>query len=653
MKKYLTILIGLMLIASAIAAPPMPFPIDGRITINGEYQTTGYEVKIENINTGAEAINLVQNGAYFYNLQKLGWWFGDTIRITACTVHPDCIHEFTIESSDPHRHNFNIVDASIPPTEYVCPDGSTIVTDVADCPEPEPEVVDKVTSDDLTASIEAFYGEQIDVKVLHNKLEKLLKEEIEFDGEDYDVHEELYFSGIVKTSIDDEDFGEYPYLLLEEGAVKYKFVFDDVIDLFDIDEDEPLVIVFLGKEIEIIEADDDKITVLSGEERLFTEDETFDGIKVITIEDDYAYINYNGESKKITEGETDDIGGRDFYVYEVIVDEDGPDYATIIYGDNVKQTVEDGDDFELFIEDDEVFRWLINLPDSVGIENQKEYIELDEDEIPLGLTQTFVFPNDYATIQFSEISETEMYDLRVKVKDDFLVIEGDKDVFDDDYDTVRVKADGIYNEDDELLYTDKIRIGDSDIFLERGSAIIGKLEILLDMADILYDAISFANKDEIYLDHFGIIFSDPEDAIDEQKGFEILVPEERPEVTITIGKIKVPVLTTTSISETTIPDTTTPTTVVSTVTTIPETTTTIPEEDDDSTLQDFLLGLIASIIGIFAWGKGFAGLIKWRLKKAKEADETGDKELAKKYRNTAEKMAKTTIFNFMAGKYKR
>ena len=60
--------------------------------------------------------------------------------------------------------------------------------------------------------------------------------------------------------------------------------------------------------------------------------------------------------------------------------------------------------------------------------------------------------------------------------------------------------------------------------------------------------------------------------------------------------------------------------------------------------------MIASVIGVFAWGKGFAGLIKYYLRKA---DETDDRELAKKYRDRAEKMAKTVVINFLAGKYKK
>ncbi len=75
--------------------------------------------------------------------------------------------------------------------------------------------------------------------------------------------------------------------------------------------------------------------------------------------------------------------------------------------------------------------------------------------------------------------------------------------------------------------------------------------------------------------------------------------------------------------------------------------------DDEETLKDFLIKLIAVIIGVFAWGAGFKGLILYYLNEAKKADAAGDKELAKKHRARAEKMAKTVITNFLAGKYKK
>ena len=76
-------------------------------------------------------------------------------------------------------------------------------------------------------------------------------------------------------------------------------------------------------------------------------------------------------------------------------------------------------------------------------------------------------------------------------------------------------------------------------------------------------------------------------------------------------------------------------------------------KEDYSSLQILLIGMIAAIIGIFSWGKGFAGLIKYYLRLAKEAKGRGERELAIKYQQRAEKMAKTVLTNFMAGKYKK
>lgn len=93
----------------------------------------------------------------------------------------------------------------------------------------------------------------------------------------------------------------------------------------------------------------------------------------------------------------------------------------------------------------------------------------------------------------------------------------------------------------------------------------------------------------------------------------------------------------------------------------------VSDEGDLSQLQLLSLGMIAAVIGIFSWGKGFAGLIKWRLGKAKKelrianaAKNAGDMSLYKvhldlsvKHQKTAEKMSKTVLTNFMAGKYKK
>ena len=105
-----------------------------------------------------------------------------------------------------------------------------------------------------------------------------------------------------------------------------------------------------------------------------------------------------------------------------------------------------------------------------------------------------------------------------------------------EYENIFVDSNGIYDEDLVLITDDKVKIGDSGIYLEMGSVKILDLTIKLDMSDILFKGISYFSQDEIFMDYFGIIFNDPEQAIEDKKGFEVSVPEERPEVKLAFGK---------------------------------------------------------------------------------------------------------------------
>ena len=260
-----------------------------------------------------------------------------------------------------------------------------------------------------------------------------------------------------------------------------------------------------------------------------------------------------------------------------------------------------------------------------------------------------------------------MTEMVFKVDDGYLNVKGAEDSFvfeNEEYDEININSDGFYDEDEEFITSTKMRIADSDTYIEKGSVKIGKLTIKLDMSDILYDGISYLAKEETFMDYLGIIFKDPEDGVLEQKGFKVIVPEERPEVTISfntevIDRVEpVTPITPTAPVE---PEPTTPP--IPPVVTPPVTPPTTPpveppvtppvKPEPSNPLQTLLIGMIAAIIGIFAWGKGFSGLSKYYLKKAEEATKAGDSELAKKYQDRATKMAKTVLTNFMAGKYKK
>jgi len=185
-----------------------------------------------------------------------------------------------------------------------------------------------------------------------------------------------------------------------------------------------------------------------------------------------------------------------------------------------------------------------------------------------------------------------------------------------------------------------------------GSVKIGLLTIKLDMSDILYNAISFASKDTNFMDYLGIVFKDPENAVDDASGFKVSVPEERPEITLTIG-------TETIIPDDDVDDTPVVDPIVPVVPpiveppVIPPVEPVIPpvvppvvppvepviEPQPESKLFEsltYLLGLILVALGV-KWRAGFLGLAKYHWNK-------GNKMTAVKMLLTATKRAKEEYY---------
>ena len=702
MKRLFSILTILMFLFSslAIAGPPVPAPIIGKFTINGA-GTLGYIVEAQNLRTlevisGREINSMTtEPNGFFFDLSYFSQGYvgpspvypGDVIEVRVVGFPTSAI-QFNVPSETPYTISLSVTTGSV----VQCADGS-IVSDISLCPEieePEPEPEEKVvevetkvssTEDKDTASVEADYGQEIDVQITNTKLETLKDGTLDFNGEDYDFREILYLNDAkIETSIVEEDYGLEPRLVLLERAVEYMFKFDDLPKLSEIEEDEPLEINFSGIVIKIIEAWNDEITIRTGQEDTISEgkDIEIDG-KTVTIKSvaqSSVDIDVDGINQIISEGNSREVNGIHIIVESIHYkgyDSKIKSAVTIIAGTQADKTVRDGEDFELFVEGDETFGWIIDMPNHLGYFSKEEYKSVDEDEDykPLGLGDSFSLPNGYVNIKFSSITDTPRTEITFKVKDGQLLAKGDDGDFvspTDEYDRVYIDSTGIYDDDDVLIATDKIRLGDSDTYLELGSVRIGKLVIKLDMSDILYDGISYLAEEGRFLDYLGIIFSYPEDGVEEQSGFEVSIPEERPEATISFSAgtevIEEDVITIPDdTEEEDVEDTTTPTTPDTTTTTVPPVTTTIPPVtppvitppdvppvEPESNLKTILITLIATIIGLFAWGKGFAGLIKYYLKLA---DETEDRELAKKYRDRAEKMAKTVVTNFLAGKYKK
>jgi len=349
MKKILALLVGLMLLPVVFAGGPTPKPFVVYVNFNGapvegldvDFNCDGELVTKTTNNLGGVLANIGSYGDFNNECSILKVDCGyDSCQETFNTGSMDCpICEYTYELSEapPEPEPECIVDSDCN-IGYECINEECVYIE----PEPEPIVEDKVTSnvDNTIASVESNFGDCIDVIITDTKLAKLFDGIIDFNTEDYDTHEELRVKTCSETSLDDVDYGLVPYVLIEEGDLKYCYVFDDVLPLAEIEQDEELEINFLGTDIEIISLSSSKMTIRHG--GIFDhldgnciegESIDFDGLPLTigAVGDDFVYVTYNGESEKIYREDIGEVGGIQVYVDESTKRKDKPNILSLIH----------------------------------------------------------------------------------------------------------------------------------------------------------------------------------------------------------------------------------------------------------------------------------------------------------------------------------
>ncbi len=553
MKKILTLLIGLMLMpfAFALGAPTSePFVI--QITFNG---AAVEDLNVDFTCNGKTVTQVTNNlGKVLVNVGKYGH-FKD---VGGCTIlevdcgYDSCRETFNLNeiTSAVFEKTYELSEAPPSPepectVDSDCSAGKECVSEeCVSIPEPEVIVEDKVSSntDNTIASIDSNFGDCIDVVITDSKLEKLFDGIIDFDTEDYDTHEEIKLKACSKTSLDNPDYGLEPYVLIEEGELEYLYIFDDVIS-FTKEDDEELEINFLDEDIEIISLSATSMTIRHGD--IFDYQEgcvegseiDYEGLplKIISISENSIYVNYNGDSKQIERETIGTVGGIQVYVDEAVVDDDGDDLCSIRIAEDIEETIYDGDEYNAL--------WDYSIGEGyIGIRNSEEFKYLDEENKPLKLGDKIVLPNDFATIKLNEVSVSDTTEIDIRIKDVYLNVKGERtDGQDDsftynnqDYYELFVGDEGILDSD-KVFISNKVRIGESDVYLESGSIIIGDLTIELGFMGITYKGISFENKEDDYLTYEGIIFKNPDGSVNNEETLQIIVPDEIPKLTITIG----------------------------------------------------------------------------------------------------------------------
>ncbi|RLG16537.1 hypothetical protein DRN69_00595 [Candidatus Pacearchaeota archaeon] len=308
----------------------------------------------------------------------------------------------------------------------------------------------------------------------NNDLNKLIDDEIEYDGKDYDVEELVEITPDVKVLTNEfDDFGaDISIGVLAKNAIKYKYSFKDPIKLVN---DEDLDIVFLGKDMTITSFDDEEISYLVSEKSMMTLGETItvDGTEItfIGVEDNdeanKIQLSVNGVVKTIEEGKMKSFDEFDIKVDEVFISNIGEEkaFATLYIGDDIVETAVDGKDYE----PDDRFKWIVEFNENSELVTLGLFLDekLDDDDEVLKLGDTFSFPNDYLVFKFSDLKELDVFDLNIDVGsndeiefsfDGDIEIDGDKI----DSDSFTINLDENYtitypgiDEDDEYVFTDE------------------------------------------------------------------------------------------------------------------------------------------------------------------------------------------------------
>jgi len=388
------------------------------------------------------------------------------------------------------------------------------------------------------------------IELTDRHLETLFDDEVEFDGKDYDTEERVYLNGTIGANEDDYD-GE-AYLEIPEGTLVYKYILgaDLVNAIEDNDnEDETLTINLLGKDVEISEWDntssDAVVTLTSGAEYLFEEGESkeIDG-QTVTV----TYISDSGTEKiqvkvgdelaVIKLNKMESFNNLDIYVKEILSNEAGevsPDICTLKIGKDITTEIENDE----YYSDDEMYKWVVD-EESIGLETAVDYVDLDDDYTPFKAGESLVLPNDFRTITFNGLIETDYQKITIKDDDDSMEIRGNFiDSLDDDYDKVFLNATGFYDKYDNFL-AKRLDIEGTESSIEVVNALSDWLRIgettessiytLLDFSRIYDGALPSGNniekQDYTYLNNYGITVSDTED-LEEDKDLTVYVPEEK------------------------------------------------------------------------------------------------------------------------------
>lgn len=271
-------------------------------------------------------------------------------------------------------------------------------------------------------------------------------DEVEVNDNTYDYHDDLILESnysTIKTSLEtnDKEYGFNPYMNVDEGFITYKLTFDDLLLNSDLMSGTTQVdtaeIKFLGKTMEIKDFDASSIDVEASTEEYLEEgmSVTVEGheITLIRVGDGSVRIQVDGQTKVIEKGEDakfDEAGDFNVEVESLFYIEGAADNgANLVLGNDLTYTIDEtaaADDFFGGTDELNEADWVWDITantthlTSIAIVSNQDYedvtVKYEDTERPaLELGEAISLPNDYASVEFATLKESDYYDLTISL----------------------------------------------------------------------------------------------------------------------------------------------------------------------------------------------------------------------------------------------
>ena len=357
---------------------------------------------------------------------------------------------------------------------------------------------------------------------------------VDFNDEDFDFRETIELTDDLRIAYSgypdfDKDFkGDVALVLDGTGVIRYTYQFEELPTWSEISYDESMDITFLGKELEVVNADpvENSITVVTGAKVILKKGQSYEGLTLVEVGDNEVLISYNGEPVSLDEGNVKVLDGARVRLEFTSNNEHGESLALIRVGDTTGKTYEDSDEYLSEDDEDPVWTWHIDL--NAGTIGAWHDQRLDDPEDALNVGDSVDLPEQFARITFQQIKleDTEDYTFDMQTIDvgnvslNALVGEGDFE-YNTDRDVRKIAWDGVkfYARDNGNWFEV------ASVAFEINKRVLTSSEGVLSFDGVDLSA-DFVTKKLTFLTYEGQDLSTRDETVLTREGYSILGPED-------------------------------------------------------------------------------------------------------------------------------